>query len=122
MIARAQNDASRGASELSRPTSALPHWRSSSTKLITAIGAPQIAEASADDVVVDLLGRGVEDRQLAQRGHARRFVAGHGEGHETLIGMSARGLYAGPRSAARRTLPLAVLGSSAAKSTTRGYL
>lgn len=45
-IVRAQNDASREASELSIPTRALPHWRSASTKLMTAIGVPQSTDAS----------------------------------------------------------------------------
>jgi hypothetical protein len=46
-IVCAQNEAARGAFELSRPTSALPHWRSASMKLMIAIGVSQMAAATA---------------------------------------------------------------------------
>jgi hypothetical protein len=43
----AQKEAAPGASEVSSPTSALPHWRSASMKLMIAIGVSQMAAATA---------------------------------------------------------------------------
>jgi hypothetical protein len=60
VMVRAQKDAWRGASELSTPINALPHWRSASTKLMIAIGVSQSAAASA--TTSSKSGSGAESR------------------------------------------------------------
>jgi hypothetical protein len=109
-IVRAQNETSRGTSELSSPTSALPHWRSASTKFMTAIGVRQIADASW---TTSSYSCSVSVSRISSSRSARRrsaSLAGTGNGMVTrVIGLAHRRLNGAPAPVTTPRRPVAFL-------------